>query len=759
MVILPVDHRKEKKSKTVNKNKLLTYILTLVINIAIVAYIAIKEFGRGGSNAQKIAMLDINMVYLAIAVICFAIAVWMETLKYHSMMMAAEGRCDLRGAFECAVLGKYYDNITPLGAGGQPFQIYYLKKRGLSTGTSAALPIVGFLTLQAAFIILAAVVFVFNGSVTEKVAAIRISAYIGLAFYMFIPICILLFAVFPKVFGGMVCAVAKFLSRLHIVKDYERTVKGIISSLDEYCDSLKLLSKRPQLIFKLVFFSLVYQMAIMSIPFFVLRAFGGTNGWWMVFSLVVFIYAAITIIPTPGNAGAAEGSFYAVFTALTSGFLFWAMLIWRILVYYSWLALGLIVISWGSVKHFNKSHIKKPIPQGPLNVAQFVDVFYPTIDGVVRTVDSYAARMNMEGNCCVICPRSTEHFEDNFSYEVLRTPALKLRGVSYLVPIPFFSRKLRSYFKSQHFDVFHTHSPFFIGRFAVMMGRKLGVPVVATFHSKYYDDVLDITHSRFIARIITNGIVKFYCKVDEVWACSAGTAQTLRSYGFNGEIKVMDNGVDICEMAPFETPARREDIPLELPADRRILLFVGQQIWQKNLRLILDVSKRLMQVNDSYVTVIAGHGYDGEEIKKYADGLDLGERVLFTGQIKDRELLCGLFSVSDLFFFPSIYDNAPLVVREAALMGLPSLLAAGSNSAEGISDGVNGFVANADCDSMADKIEKIFADGNLKQVGAKARETIPISWDEIVRCVKIEYRLLQKRSYAPVDIRQRDHEI
>lgn len=53
-------------------------------------------------------------------------------------------------------------------------------------------------------------------------------------------------------------------------------------------------------------YSIIYQVAILSIPSS-FCAFGGTNGWWTVFSLVVFIYAAITIIPTPGNPAPQRG--------------------------------------------------------------------------------------------------------------------------------------------------------------------------------------------------------------------------------------------------------------------------------------------------------------------------------------------------------------------------------------------------------------------------------------------------------------------
>lgn len=746
----------EAAATPVKKKRTWTFLLFLAINIAIVVYIATKEFGADAMSAQNIASLDINMFYLIFAAVCFAIAVITETAKYHSMMISTEGRWDLRGAFECAVLGKYYDNVTPLGAGGQPFQIYYLKKRGFSTGSSASMPIAGFLVLQFAFIIVAAVVFIFNGSIMENVAGIRITAYIGLGFYMFIPVCIILFTIIPKTFGGMVCVVAKFLHKIHIIKDYERAVGGIFGSLDEYCGSLKLMSKNPWLIIKTLIYSIIYQVAIMSIPFFVLRAFGGVHSWWTVFSFVVYIYAAITVIPTPGNSGAAEGSFYAVFSSLTSGYLFWAMIIWRALCYYSWLALGLIMISLSAV-HAPKAKEKEKIPEGPLRSAEFVDIYYPHIDGVVRTVDSYAKRLNEDGSCCVVCPDSRQGFDDSvLGYKVLRTGFIKLPGLADSLPSPFISRKIYNYFKENRFDVFHVHSPFVLGQLAIKLGRKYNVPVIATFHSKFYDDVLSVTHSKVLARIMANYVVRFFSKADEVWACSASTAETLRSYGFAGEIGVMDNGVDPWEVQNSDELRQKAMDTFSIPQGKRVLLFVGQQIWHKNLKLVLDTAKKLQSEEQSYVTVIAGQGYDGEAIKAYAKRLGLDGDVIFTGQISDKDMLQGLFQCGDLFFFPSIYDNAPLVLREAALSGLPALLAAGSNSAECVTDGVNGFAERTDEVLMAAKIRDIFDNCDLKAVGERAKETIPVGWDEIVRQVATKYRLARKRDYTPVDVRKKE---
>jgi uncharacterized protein (TIRG00374 family) len=747
-------------NKKISSKKLWSFLFFVALNIAIVVYIAFREFGSGSKSAGNLAKLDVNMSYLIFAVGCFAVAVGMETLKYKAMMISAEGRDDLRGAFECAVLGKYYDNITPLGAGGQPFQIIYLKKRGLSTGSSAALPIAGFLFLQFAFVAIAAIVFIFNGKVTQNVAAIRISAYVGLAFYLFVPLCIVLFAFIPRTFGRMVCAAAKFLSRLHIVRDYDKAVGSIFGSLGEYTESLNVMRKCPHLFGKLMLYSVVYQVAIMSIPFFVLRAFGGTNDWWTVFSLVVFIYAAITIIPTPGNSGAAEGSFYAVFSSLTVGYLFWGMLIWRLLVYYSWLMLGLVVMARSAVPS-KQSRIKRKLPEGPLRVALFTDLFYPSIDGVVRTVDAYAKRLSRDGGyCCVVCPRGPVPFKDDFPYDVVRTKAVKMPGVSYLFPAPDLTPGLRSFFKGKQFDAFHVHSPFFVGRFAVRMGRKMGVPVIATFHSKFYDDVFNITHSRFCARVVANYVVNFFCSVDVVWACSQGAANTLRSYGFKGEISVMENGVDMAKIDDREVLRQRAVSEFGLQDKGRILLFVGQQIWQKNLRLVLDTMKMLKDSGGGYYAVIAGEGYDSTAIREYTKKIGIEDSVLFTGQISDRALLYGLYSASGLFFFPSDYDTSGLVIREAALVETPSLLHAGSDAAEVVTDGYNGYTEDNDPAKMAAKIQSIFSDPSaLAETGKHAKETIPVSWDDIVLRASEQYRIAKKRSYEPVDVRKEKMQI
>ena len=724
-----------------HKKRSISLLVTLLINLLIVGYIALREFRNNAQEVQRVSIADIRLIFLLFGVVCFFFAAWMDYSKYRNMIRVAEGTDDPKGAREVALLGKYYDNITPFGAGGQPFQIHYLKKRGYSAGTSGAAPVIGFLTQQIAFVLIGIVVFVTNRSVLDSIPLLHISAYVGLVMYALLPMGLLLFAAFPRPFKAVVRWAIRLLAKLHIIRDAEKATHTTIASLDDYLKCIRLFRKRPIFFAKLIFLSCLYQLAILSIPFFMLRAFGGVSDWWTSFSLVVYIYAAITIIPTPGNSGAAEGSFYAVFSSLEGGMLFWAMIAWRFLVYYSWLICGIIVLTRSTMSH-RKAEQKVPPQEGKLRIVLACDTFLPTVNGITRTVDAYARQMQAEGHeICVICPRRKHAGYDLLPYPVLTVPALRLRKGALSIGLGLSSRAVRRLFRHETPDVVHIHSPFFVGRMALRLARRNYVPSVATFHSKYYDDAWEATHSKLLAKITVNFAVDTFAKADTVWACSKSAGQTLRGYGYNGVIRVMENGVDPQE-APEELVMLRAETArrFSMPEGKRTLLFVGQLGWQKNLRLVLDTMQLLCTQDRRYQLVLVGDGYRADAIRAYADKLGIADQVFFVGAQTERSSLYGLYAFSDLLFFPSVYDNAPLVLREAALAKLPALLAEGSNAAEVVQDGVNGFTAAASPGAMAVRIQRIFDNEDVRAVGREAKRTIPIPWESIVSRALCSYR-------------------
>ena len=372
--------------------------------------------------------------------------------------------------------------------------------------------------------------------------------------------------------------------------------------------------------------------------------------------------------------------------------------------------------------------------------AQFIDTFFPVIDGVVQTVHNYALNMNRRSYSCVVCPKAKEPYDDSqLGYDVFREAAISFPHVEYSLATPM-DLRLALELKQKNCSIFHAHSPFNSGMYAQILARHAEIPLVATFHSKYWDDAYQYTHSTVAADLMAKWVVNFYNSCDAVWACSVGTAETLRGYGYQGEITVMTNGTSF--KAPDNPDELREQAKerFSLPEGKHILLFVGHQIWQKNLKLVLDTFRLLCDGSDDYRLVIVGKGIAENEVKDYAASLGLSDRTIFTGGISDRGLLSGVFLNADLFFFPSVYDNTPLVVREAAAMGVPSLLTRGSNAAESVKPGVNGFVADENAEAMKTEIERIFAEeAYVKAIGQKAKETIPIPWEELIPRVYEQY--------------------
>ena len=336
---------KDSRGKKIRKTILTVGFVAL--NIAVILVTGIIEFTKDPQAAANIPFRDVNLLYLLIAGACLLAVLALETFKYYLMSLKTLGRANLRHSFEVAALGKYYDSITPSGAGGQPFQMYYLRKAGYSRGTAGSLPVLGFLTMQIGFVVVAAGIFIADlcgGFGTNTLGGysttLRIPAYIGLVCYMLVPTAIILFTIAPKQITRLLRWFLRLGAKLRIVKDPAQKEETMLDSLNAYRESLRSMVKIRWLVPQTLLIGILYQVALCAIPFFVLRAFGGAGSFIDVFTLTVYIYAGITIIPTPGNAGAAEASFYAIFSVLTKNFLFWAMLVWRFLTYYSFLLIG-----------------------------------------------------------------------------------------------------------------------------------------------------------------------------------------------------------------------------------------------------------------------------------------------------------------------------------------------------------------------------------------------------------------------------------
>ena len=371
-----------------------------------------------------------------------------------------------------------------------------------------------------------------------------------------------------------------------------------------------------------------------------------------------------------------------------------------------------------------------------MKVIEFSDSFLPIMDGVGNVVYQYAVNIPAKGHeCYVVAPQTDTGYRGGWPFELVDYVGVPLRRMkSYTVGAPLLDSHCVNRLAMIQADIAHVHSPFIAGQTGLLYSQKHNVPLVGTFHSKYYDDFLQVTGIELLAEVGVKVVVDFYEKCSEVWAVSESSAETLHGYGYRGEIRVMPNGTDIQPLTEGAAQKAAERFGLD---GRSVLLFVGQINWKKNLRCILEAAAKL---KNDFQLVLAGQGPHEAEVRDLAEELGIADRTVFTGHLTDRELLNGLYALSDLFVFPSLYDTSGLVVREAAAVGTPSVVVAGSSAAECIRSGENGFVCENDPEDLARVVDGALKDrAALRAVGAAAKETIPIPWTRLTDQVLERY--------------------
>ena len=383
------------------------------------------------------------------------------------------------------------------------------------------------------------------------------------------------------------------------------------------------------------------------------------------------------------------------------------------------------------------------------NVGLFCEVFPPVMDGVSVCMENYAYWLQKKvGGVAVVTPHVPKADYSVHEYKVfdyMSIPVPKRRP--YMTGIAAFDPTYLAKIATTRFKIVHAHTPFSAGSAALSISRAQKIPLVATFHSKYRDDFSKIL-PKLVVDMMIDSVVDFFERADLVWVPQESVIDVIREYGYKGHVEVMDNGSDLVADYPekYFVEARQR---LGIAPEEFVLLFVGQHVWQKNPQLTINALSRLEDV--PFRMFFVGTGYAAEEMKALVNEKGLDSKVTFVGSITDRAKIVDYYAASDLFVFPSLYDNAPLVVREAAALHTPSIMAAGSTAATILKDGENGFLVENDPDKLAQLLRELIHDPErVHRVGVQASKTIVRSWEDCVEEVIDRYNTLLRSRGLPL---------
>ena len=360
-----------------------------------------------------------------------------------------------------------------------------------------------------------------------------------------------------------------------------------------------------------------------------------------------------------------------------------------------------------------------------LKIAVFTDSFLPGVGGTENALINLCRELISLGHEIILFAPDY-HREQKFDeFMVYRVKSIKITPNDMAALATLEYKRVLKITKAFAPDIIYYCTAMGMPKLALKVGKKLGVPVVATIHTKFKEAYYSSTKSRFITFCVIKSLVSKLNRSAAVTTVSEDMKRELFNYGYRGEVRVIKNG----------TPARKiGKIEAKKIGGVPKFIFCGRLEQVKNIQFSLKCLGRLKRekkLGDFVFTVIGSGSYRGK-LEKIVKKDGLAENVIFTGLVSDRSKLNEYYSDAHLLLFPSTFDNDGLGALEAAANGVPALAFGDCGAGERLTDGENGFLSGRSESAFCDKILEIIGNEELYAHVCENMHTIPTqTWREI----------------------------
>ncbi|MFY1634153.1 glycosyltransferase [Solwaraspora sp. WMMB335] len=349
-----------------------------------------------------------------------------------------------------------------------------------------------------------------------------------------------------------------------------------------------------------------------------------------------------------------------------------------------------------------------------MRAVHFTDTYLPRRDGVVTSLRTLAAALTTAGHPgLTVVPRHPDQPDEP---DVLRLRALPC-GVADLRLSPWLLRGAAATGTIAEIaavgpDVVHVHTPGPVGLLGVLTARRLGLPLVQTYHTDLhaYADAY-----RVPARALSAG-VRLYARRLGVPRPAAAPASHARDHRpmASGAVARRRAAMDAtntlllggADAVVVPTRAVLDRIHLPVPAERvhlvptgvaprpttprqindfryghgiapsdRVVLYVGRVNREKGIELLISAFEQVLAGCPNARLVLVGALYEPRWLAGLLRLADprVAERVTLTGQ-QPPEVVAAAYGAAEVFAFPSRTDTQALVLQEAGLAGVPVVL-------------------------------------------------------------------------------------
>lgn len=323
------------------KNKKINIVI-LIIATVLVLYFSLKN------NFFEVikSLTSVNIFIFIISLILFLVSLLFKSLSLKTFLNEYYKDYSLKKAYELTMIGQFLNGITPFSSGGQPFQIYLLKKEGKKITDSTNAMLKDHLSFQSALIIMASLSLLVNIVCNFYKSNMNFLVLLGFVINLIV-LFLLIFIISARKFGlKIINKVLDYLYKLKISKRFSKTKKEIMDSMEYFYQTGKEIRKNKKTLVLGIIYNMINLFILYLIPFVIIKALGIHNISIIKACVATsFVMLIGNFIPIPGATGGIEYGFYKFFgDFITGSVLSSAILLWRFVTYFFGMIVGFITL-------------------------------------------------------------------------------------------------------------------------------------------------------------------------------------------------------------------------------------------------------------------------------------------------------------------------------------------------------------------------------------------------------------------------------
>ncbi|WP_167956731.1 lysylphosphatidylglycerol synthase transmembrane domain-containing protein [Anaerosporobacter faecicola] len=325
----------------VNKKNICNTIFFLFI-VGVTFYLLLKD--------QEIPLIldsikKTNVLYLLLGIVAVIFFVCCESVIICFMMKKLRSPIKLKGCIKYSFIGFFFSCITPSATGGQPAQLYYMKKDKVNLGVATLVLLEVTIAYKSILILFGMLMLTIKRKFVFHYLGKNICfLYFGIVINIVVVLWLMLMIFYTKPIRYLVHKGIHILVKIKLIRDEESTLTKIDHAFDNYNKSAVFLKEHKSVMVVVFIITFIQRVALFLVTYFVYRAFGLSRyGVVDIVALQSIISIAVDMLPLPGGIGASENLFLIIFQKIFGkALIIPGMLLSRGISYY-----GLLLISAG----------------------------------------------------------------------------------------------------------------------------------------------------------------------------------------------------------------------------------------------------------------------------------------------------------------------------------------------------------------------------------------------------------------------------